>query len=263
MDVITRHDSHLIVYSSADAAIIDPVYGNGRFSCLMPNVNRGGTHAIKVVPTRVMIPNVFPNITQLERFHVSGTILDIQSGFYTISRVLEMLNSAFLGFVFSLDDTNRVRVVQADPNTTPGVIHFSSTIATMLGFTKNSRVNDGFPFWAEREMDLPTVALDMPYFGTTPIVHVLAKKVANNNMLSSNGTEYSVLATVTMTPAEFGQYAVYNAPDIFLDDIDFRSPRSIGDVEFEIVDHAFNPLVIDPKFPVIVQLKVYHTDTKK
>jgi hypothetical protein len=82
-------------------------------------------------------------------------------------------------------------------------------------------------------------------------------------MVSSNSKEYDVLATVSMHDTPYGSYASYSARDVFIDDIDFRQPRAISRIDFELLDYKYQPLTIDRRFPVVIQLKVYHTDTVK
>ena len=48
-----------------------------------------------------------------------------------------------------------------------------------------------------------------------------------------------------------------------MDDIEFRTPRSLDQVDVEVLDSNYNVLTIDTRFDVIIQLKVFHTDTSK
>jgi hypothetical protein len=270
MNVITKHDSHTIVYSSADASVVSGEWGNGQFTCQLLNVNRGGTHAVKVVPAKVLVPNVFENVStgasSMSIFlpadlggglHNSGTI---EPGHYVLSYLLRRLNLIHASIQFQYNaDTYRVEVT----NTSGGdlTLDISAPLAIRLGFTVPTVGVVGYTFVAVDSAT--TVAPSQPFMGTTPVVHVVAKKIANSNLLSSNSGEYNILATVDMTQTPYGAYASFTSPDIFLNDVDFRTPRSIGDVDFEILDSEFNPLYIDPRFHVIIQLKVYHVDTTK
>lgn len=279
MEVVTKHDSSLLVYNSADATLVDAVYGNGRFTCQMPNVNKGGSHAIKIVPSKIMIPNVFPNlvgggmnVVQTYVIEVGGPVVAssvaLPTGFYELTRLLTALNANVGGnFTFTFN-ANLGRVVVTSLVDADVGLELDNSLANILGFTGTgpfrSVSTPGRSFFTFMEAgDGALTAPSSPHCGCTPLVHVLARKAANGNLLSSNNSEYSVVGSVPMHAAAHGQYAVYTAPDIFLDDIDFRSPRHLGDVDFEIVDAQFKPLVIDPRFPVIIVLKVYHTDTRK
>tara|TARA_R110000851_G_scaffold286630_8_gene440488 strand:+ start:641 stop:1183 length:543 start_codon:yes stop_codon:yes gene_type:complete len=180
--------------------------------------------------------------------------------------MIALLTPTVAGNLTILHDSITGRVEIESKGDVPGITYLflHPKLFEMLGFSVNqlsvvsateSVLNVGDSSMVE--------ASRTPAFGTTPIVHVLARKAASQNMLSSNSTEYSVLASVAMSGAAYGEYATYLAPDIFVDDIDFKSPRELSDVDFEIVDHEFNPVIIDPRFPVVIQLKVFHTDTKK
>jgi len=107
------------------------------------------------------------------------------------------------------------------------------------------------------------VASRIPVMGTTPVVYVIARQIAMNNMVASDSSEYDVLATVDMHATPHGSYAAFTASDVFIHDIDFRQPMAISRVDFELLDYQYQPLIIDRRFPVVIQLKVYHTDTVK
>lgn len=269
----------MISFNSADATKVDAVYGNGKFTCQMTNSNRAGTHAIKVVPAKIMIPNVFPNITQgMNYIYTTRPVEDPGSleedvrfpvGFYTLEGIVSRLNDRLSLNVSFNQILTRIQIENVSGAEVDLVM--SRPFATMLGLTDNQFSPNFAPSQVSvlNEVTLKiasgatVVASSVPFIGTTPLVHVLARKAATQNLLSSNSTEYSVLATVLMNRANFGEYATYEAPDVFVDDIDFRTPRNLSDIDFEIVDHLFNPITIDPRFPVIIQLKVFHVDTQK
>jgi hypothetical protein len=283
MDVLTTHDSHVISFTSSDATSVDSVYGNAKFTCQMTNVNRGGTHAIKLVPSKILVPNVFFNVlpgksqTVLKRPSDVAPALSVNTsvtpGFYTVQRLLAVLNGIYSTYViFSYDVvTERVEVKAIVDGNGDRSITVSKELALILGFSNwavPSVVTGAHPVPADgKSVELSegeiSVAARSPSMGTTPIVHIIARKASTQNLLSSNSSEYSVLASVPMTGASYGQYATYTAPDIFVDDIDFRAERTLSNMDFELVDHRFEQLTIDPRFPVVIQLKVFHTDTKR
>ena len=451
--VIARHDSSLVTFSSADAISTDPVYGAGRFTCNLNNANRGATHAIKILPSKVLVPNVLQNVkaggntvtsivltgtknivvpegVNSAQIVIDFTTVDSQTGevitdapgpnyviltpspitfpagSYTPSEYATVFNTSLAanssvlpddynfpfrtyvelvnmtassagltltailpstiqdserinptfnenhlttptgisfqfeqgdikvrqlglqtitelgasGNILSINKTVNVRPTVINENTTPyaippgfysidgliGVINaqfnalftFTSendrvsvsvggvitpldangivehaivmdiAMAEKLGLHTNTHtvVGSGKRFLigsSEDQEITTTTANTFPHMGTSPVVHILAKEGAMNNMVASNSQEYNVIATVPMNEAAYGTYASYKAPDTFVDDIDFRSARSMQRVDFELLDHNYNPVVIDPRFPVIIQLKVYHTDTRK
>jgi hypothetical protein len=187
----------------------------------------------------------------------------IEPGYYVLSYLLRRLNqihtATTVQFMYNVD-TFRVEV--QNDTTDQWVIDLPGPLARRLGFTSVGQ-DDSVRTLVTCAPNSLTVAPGQPYMGTAPVVHVAAKKIANSNLLSSNSGEYNILATVDMTQTQYGQYAVFNSFDIYLNDIDFRTPRNIGDVDFEILDHEFQPIYIDPRFHVVIQLKVYHTDTTK
>ena len=99
--------------------------------------------------------------------------------------------------------------------------------------------------------------------GGTPLVYVVSLECAPNNCMGSDGNRYNVLCSVPLHEASFGQYACYLAPDVFVDDVDYRTARSMSQATFHVLDHRFRPVYIDPRFPVTIKVKCYHKDTKK
>jgi hypothetical protein len=270
MNVITKHDSSLIVYNSADAIRVDSRYGNGDFTCRMSNVNRAGSHAIKLVPHKVLIPNVFNNVkdganqiqTQTNVFVPVADVL-VTPGFYALAALLAKLNSSVGGIFGFTFDSSTSRIVLTNLHANEHYLIVDVKVAEMLGFSYTAAMVSGSRVSFVVNGAASIQAATVPYLGTSPIVHVIASKAAKSNLLSSNGTEYSVLASVDMTASGFGQYASYEAADLYLGDIDFRSPRDLSDIDFRITDANFETLAIDPRFHVIIQLKVFHTDTEK
>lgn len=271
MDVIAKHDSSLVLYNSADATRRDPVYGNGEFTCSMENINRAGSHAIKVVPFNIFIPNVFPNILTGTNGgfvdNISGTApvdFVIPQGFYTLASILELLNTYAPGaLAFSYDPILRRVIITNVDGVESRIFNIDVVLAKRLGLSYTNSMVSGTRVQFTIPVGVPLRAGSMPHMATTPIAHVLAYKAAGFNLLSSNRTEYSVLASVNMSKVPYGEYAVHEASDIFLGDIEYRTPRYLGDLDFKIVDADFNPLIIDERFPVLIQLKVYHGDTVK
>ena len=267
--VLSRVDSGLVTLNSEDAKVVDATYGNGRFTCNLTNTNRGGTHAVKIVPTLVMVPNVFNNVytgMNTGTVVVSGggtTPFTLPVGFYTRDDFIVWWNSlghssAVLGVFLNgcISVTN--------PNAPNCTINMSLVMATMLGFTDRGL----FPYngtyvsitaWLG---NIPIASI-LPRMGTTPVVYVATRQFGINRMIASNNKEYNVIATVSMHDVPYGSYGVHRGTDIFMDDIEFRTPRSLDQVDVEVLDSNYNVLTIDTRFNVIIQLKVFHTDTTK
>jgi hypothetical protein len=194
----------------------------------------------------------------------------VETGNYNITSLVSYLNALFAGVLITTFDvpTSRVAIefVGARGGTGSGTsIGVSPKLASRLGFANDTHTVvggevmlpvaiNGIIFW---------VANQQPHLGTTPIVYIAAREAAQNNMVASDSNEYNIIATVPMHNVSYGQYACYSTPDIFIDDIDFRTPRCLSRIDFEVLDYMYQPLVIDPRFTVIIQLKVYHTDTAK
>jgi hypothetical protein len=463
---LTKHDSTVVNFSSTDAISVDPVHGNGKFTCAMNNANRGATHAVKIIPSKIVVPNVFPNIRNgsnviktygrtlftpediivvsagnetttfslelscmtitlvggapvkgaglisiiefvqfpvgtysLEQYittmnsliasilaadpspivnaisivlsydtqtgqltstltgmqwdittlansrlgtsatavysigmgidyyigqyadgtqalsgismsrplpgdsftaddqtDVTNNIVDaitsqpsgafnvtqenvdtetstgtIPEGFYSASTLLEALVTKNTNVLQWTYDTNSNGVFDVSvPNangTSTIVLGISHNMADILGLTFNDYTVDAatgeLRFAIGQNVDSTLTANLIPHMGTTPIVHVVAREAAMNNMSASNSREYDLVASVPMAGVPYGAYASYTAPDIYVDDIDYKAVRSLTKIDFEILDHKYNIVTIDKRFPVVIQLKAFHVDTNK
>ena len=272
--VLARQDSSLVTLSSDDAKEVDVTYGNGKFKCNLMNTNRGGTHAIKIVPSLVMVPNVFNNVyagmNVLEEYfdmqlHVGS--ITIPYGFYTRDEFITLFNS-LSQFVMSVTVDGYIKVYSTQTEMASDFnLIMSEALANMLGFTdrtlfpsiRNSSVLVTMPVISS----YTAVANTRSHMGTTPIVYVTTRQFGINRMIASNNRDYNVIATISMHDVPYGSYGVFRGQDIFMDDIEFRTPRSLDQVDIELLDSNYNTLTIDPRFEVIIQLKVFHTDTTK
>lgn len=267
--VLSRQDSSLVTLSSDDAKEVDVTYGNGKFKCNLMNTNRGGTHAIKIVPNLVMVPNVFNNVyTGMNTGNVvvsggSTTPFTVPVGFYTRDDFIVWWNS--LGHDHAvLDVLSNGHIRVTNPYLASCTINMSLVMATMLGFTDRVLFPyNGTYVSITAFVGYTRIASDLSHMGTTPIVYVTTRQFGINRMIASNNRDYNVIATVSMHDVPYGSYGVFRGQDIFMDDIEFRSPRSLDQVDVELLDSNYNTLTIDTRFEVILQLKVFHTDTTK
>ena len=284
--VIARHDSSLVTLSSSDATTVDGTYGNGRFTCELKNANRGGTHAIKVVPNLVMVPNLFNNVYGSRNdFFMStfqggptggGFQWTMPQGHYTQNQFVSEFNKQT-----ELENPASGRVIKMSVTdlgfmqfyTTTGgayTVEMKEEMANMLGFTAvTTHVTmmppniNGFVVRVSVPAGGVVIANAIPSMGTTPLVYVVARQVALNRMVASDSKEYNVIATVSLHDVPYGSYGVFRGTDLFMEDVEFRAPRALDQIDVELLDYKYNPLVIDPRYPVILQLKVFHTDTIK
>jgi hypothetical protein len=232
----------------------------------------GGIESSDLVDVQTYVQNFGPVVTL-----VSGTVTTltnrgvVETGNYNITLLVSYLNALFDGVLVTTFDvpTSRVTIefVGAPGGAASGTsIGVSPKLASRLGFANNTHTVVGgelvFPV-AVDGTTLFLVANQHPHLGTTPIVYIAAREAAPNNMVASDSNEYNIIATVPMHNASYGQYACYSTPDIFIDDIDFRTARCLSRIDFEVLDYMYQPVVIDPRFAVIIQLKVYHVDTQK
>ena len=268
--VLSRQDSSLVTLSSDDAKDVDATYGNGKFKCNLMNTNRGGTHAIKIVPNLVMVPNVFNNVyTGMNTGIITNTgaptaAFTMPIAFYSRDEFISTWNIfySYLHAVMGVHTDGRIKFTNATSDDI--TVNMSLLMATMLGFTDRTL----YPYdgtYVAILVDAVNIisATIIPHMGTTPVVYVATRQFGINRMIASNNCDYNVIATVSMHDVAYGSYGVFRGQDIFMDDIEFRSPRSLDQVDVELLDSNYNTLTIDTRFEVILQLKVFHTDTTK
>ena len=295
-DPITTHLSSVVTYCSHHASKTDSTYGNGKFSCVINNGNNT-THAIKVVPIKILIPNIFPNLSSehiitLLRFSdawnpTGTTSITIPVGNYTIQTLVDFINTKLVSMytddnLICKFENDRVVFTKNSYTSTLDahlVFSMSKEFSKIIGFQNNPQTtlqnmqgvpvsNDLFLIHEQLPNSTATVyygltALTHPCLLSTPLVHVMARDLAPGNMQTSDSQEYNLVCSVSMHDVPYGAYAAHTASDIFVDDIDYTVPRSIGAVDFEIRDHNLQLLPIDTRFPVIVQLKLYHVDERR
>jgi len=129
-----------------------------------------------------------------------------------------------------------------------------ASLATTLGIETHFTV-DLFLNYSRISMSGLTPILD------TPVVFVASKEVAQGNTVLSDSTQRHIFATIPMTGTARGEYAHFTVTDVYTHDIDYRFPKSLDKVEFEILDFEHNTITIPKQHPVIISLKVYHEDT--
>jgi len=266
--VLSRQDSSLVTLSSDDAKEVDVTYGNGKFKCNLMNTNRGGTHAIKIVPNLVMVPNVFNNVytgmnvvAEYQIVFMGATT--VPAAFYTRDEFVTKFNSLGSIFIMSVTVDGYIQIYSLLSGNDSQMAVLPA-MANMLGFTNRTLFPmSGIHVMISCNSSYAAISDSLPRMGTTPVVYVTTRQFGINRMLASNNRDYNVIATVSMHDVPYGSYGVFRGQDIFMDDIEFRSPRSLDQVDVELLDSNYNTLTIDPRFEVILQLKVFHTDTTK
>jgi hypothetical protein len=268
--VMARYDSSVVTLSSDDAKT-DAVYGNGKFTCAMANTNRGCTHAVKIVPTLVLVPNVFSNVyVGMNAFATTDSApttyaWSIVPGFYSLSMFVDAFNvsaakPAYL--TLAVSNTGYTRFVNSGVGARNAPIQMSVSMSDMLGFTDRALFPIVLGVVVVTVLSAVTVTANaIPRMGTTPVVYVVARQLAVNRMIASDSRDYNVLATVSLHDVPYGSYGVYRGVNMFMDDIEFRTPQSLNQLDVELLDINYMPLTVDVRFPVIIQLKVFHTDT--
>ena len=289
--VISRHDSSLVTLNSEDGTAVDATYGNGKFTCQLKNANRGGTHAIKVVPNLVMVPNVFNNAQRINDGDTTENVYTMCSfqggpgtggghywhmseGFYTRDEFISKFNAT------PVQGGGQLKMAVTEDGymmfyTTSGsyTVQMQISMARMLGFhifdsnvTRLTDTSSVLRGWAV-QVTVPAggivVANALPFMGTTPLVYIVTRQLAMNRMTASDSKEYNVIATVSMHDVPYGSYGVFRGGDIFMEDVEFRTPRALDQIDVELLDYKYRPLKVDARYPVSIQLKVFHTDTVK
>lgn len=284
-----RYPSCLVAYSSSDAVYSSNVYGNGDFKCVINNATNI-THAIKVSPNRVVVPNIFPNVGPYVSvgFEFAGTVIPIQltHGFYSATEFCQMFNAVWqatraaimLGDpTFSADmaltvvqsGTSNQSISLTKTGTDNGPLHASVDFWELIGFQSivshvpgNTDVNSQI-----RILDVPETLIwprTPPHFGGESVVHIDMGEAAPANMVSSSrqGEHRNIMISVPLTKTAYGEYTCYKSADTATDDVDFDGNINLHNVEVKLRDSKMRQLTVPSNYHVLVILKVFHTDEK-
>jgi len=266
-------------------AVPDVTLGNGKYTCVVNNANKVNS-CIKIMPHRISIPNIFPNIrsnssltffliANFENRRIELKKVDITEGFYTLTDLLATLNTPDSSLSVALTDTGKLQLKLTipasgggDPNSTTQDRVFiegeNETLFSLLGFQtqRGTKTTIEMKFFrGESTLEWSVVAPNIPNMGGEKLVHVSLRPISQGNLVSSNGYEYDILTTVPLHTTKYGDYAVQSAPDLFTDDTDFPRQLTAASAEVELLDAYYEPLHVPTNYHVNVQLKCYHLDS--
>jgi hypothetical protein len=256
----------------------DPLYGNGKFTVVVNNANKVNS-CIKIMPHRISLPNMFPNIrtgTSLTFFTLALDGLtrtdiyriDMPSGFYTSTDLLAALNT--LDGVVAVQSialgTLQIRLTTqlGDTAETMFIEGANETVFPLLGFPRQFGTRTRIQMLFDGTEINKTWVVAAPYqpnLGGEKLVHVSLRPISHGNLVSSNGYEYDILTTVPLHTTKYGDYAVWAAPDLYTDDTDFPRQLTAASAEVELLDAYYEPLPVPLNYHVNVQLKCYHLDS--
>jgi hypothetical protein len=257
------------------------LWGNGKFSVHFGN-SFGITKTVKVVPSSVSIPNVFPNIRRewtgwsndLE-ITASGSFL---SKFYDIDEFITALS------VIKTEGGDPIFVLDTPSGkiTTNGGLDLITYNITMhprvwivmgwgdivLAQSGNTSEEQATWTWTGTTTDVPSTyfQLLLPNLAGEQIIHLSFGGHARANMVASlggqggTGSIKDVMLTVPIADTPYGGLHTRQTSDMWIDDIDFRQETNMADVVVEILDDRFNPLYIPTNHHVSISFKVYHAD---
>lgn len=287
--IISTHPSLHCHITSINARLQNrTLWGNGKFETNLGN-SFGVTKAIKLVPTSISIPNIFPNVRKTwlnwEHFAASGDINlsgAFEEGFYNITEFLDMLSVFTTSLppapLFELNEvTGKIEFVEGDGGIAHAItLHPRVWIAmgwgdivgslpannfdeNMLSWTWNGSVSI---FDAAKFMLLP------PNLAGERVVH-LAMSFTQGNLATNigarngGGSLRDIIATIPIGETAHGGLHVFRTDDMWLHDFDYRNDTNISDGTLEILDDRFEGLYIPTNHHVSVNLKVYHGDEKR
>ena len=90
-----------------------------------------------------------------------------------------------------------------------------------------------------------------------PYVYVAIKDMCEGNLVSSDGSQYNILAVVELTNTPYGSYRGFDATDLKVDDVSFLDNINIHTADIMILDKRFRPLYVPLNHHVAIVLKAF------
>ena len=288
---VTSESSHLFGVTSDFAVARDPKYRNGRFTC---NLNNTGIQGIvKVIPNRIMVPNVFNNVNEYNNTVVFKSTAAPYTTLFTVVIPRGFWSLEYFCYLFNLqtlDPATGVSVVVltqdtatggsgsvnwfVNPSLAPGGLNMQASMDffELIGVqdfaSKSSPVITPDPAQLKTTVQavvdlvpstvvLINAARGAPCFGGEPLVHVSCKDVSPRNLSMCDGVDYNIMYTMFLNTTPRGSYATFESTDIYANDIDYHQKQDYSTVEIEILDRKQRPLFVPSNYPVMVMLRAY------
>jgi len=101
----------------------------------------------------------------------------------------------------------------------------------------------------------------IPRMGGEHVVHIAINEAAPGNMVCSDSKARDILLTCSMHDVPYGQFMAFEAKDLYVDDIDYKTVTNLHRAQITLLDHKFRVLTVPENYPVSIILKVFHNDT--
>ena len=106
-----------------------------------------------------------------------------------------------------------------------------------------------------------TKITQIPRVGGEHVVHIAIGEAAPGNMVCSDSKSRDILLTCSMHDVPYGQFMAFEAKDLYVDDIDYKTVTNLHQAQISLLDHKFRVLTVPENYPVSIILKVFHNDT--
>ena len=90
-----------------------------------------------------------------------------------------------------------------------------------------------------------------------PYVYVAIKDICEGNLVSSDGSQYNILAVLNLGDTPYGTYRGFEATDLRVDDVSFLDNINIHTADIMILDNRFRPLYVPLNHHITVILKAF------
>jgi hypothetical protein len=285
--ILSSANSCVVLLSTTQASKISTRYGNGEFGVSMENTLRV-QKVVKVCPIRVWMPNVFNNVNEFNntfRVQLIGTPeffnqdFVLPTGFYTAEEFCVMFNTTTanvsgLSLTVTGQGVNNQKInMVGDGNLELlAPVEFFDLIGYQdLTITSTQRLQGQVPgdlftrSLVLKDRDPATTpAITVPNFGGTKVVHIAASpSMCPSNVVDGNGHVWDILISMSLADTPYGEYALYQAPDTFVDDYEHHSSINITNNTITVLDHKYRQLKIPTNYHWGISLKAYHVDTSQ
>lgn len=249
---------------------------------------------VKIIPKLITMPKLFQTISPYNnelywwKKKVGGNSYEIYKkltivpGVYNIKEVTELI-TAFRQpeEVWDFDDSKlTVQISRPDMTTSiDGPITWeaetyvssgSKETLTTLGIRGQYNKVNGIseilaePLFIDSVTPYTSPRFEPPSMGGPSIVHVLLAELAQSNMVDvRDGTPYDVMVTICLSGTPYGQKFIFEADDLFVNDIDYEDHRHPSVIEMRVVDSKMRQLYLPFNTSIDVVLKCFHADKRR
>lgn len=274
-----RKDSNVV--GAEDTAVTPD--NNGSHQHVVPN-NLYCSNIKKMIPLKVFIPNVFPNVTKhshriqirtdppSQEGKVVSKDITIPVGSWSAVELASYLTTkseiglgSVLTWTYSNVDGKQGFVITNTDSFNWYVVELDEGVFDMLGLVTEALVATSTTRYVHvpnNNGTYPANAIpNWPNLGGEPLVHVSIQDIGDGNLVNADdGQLYDIVTTVPLTDIPFGETTSFQAPDIATEDLEYVHEKALNNFKVTLLDQHYRPLDLPHNFHVQMVFKLFHRD---